>query len=95
MHDTHLIEKIYESISELCWVNSIAKVNALNLEVDEGSHINAPLLLEHLCDRDNSMFGNWTHVHVDYKPFEKLTAVIISIDGETIDSIKHSNETDN
>ncbi|PKM71784.1 MAG: hypothetical protein CVU91_12305 [Firmicutes bacterium HGW-Firmicutes-16] len=95
MHDTHLIEKIYESISELCRVNSIVKVNALDLEVDKGSHINAPLLLEHLCERENSMFGNWTHVHIDYKPFEKLTAVIISIDGESSDSVKHSNETYN
>jgi hypothetical protein len=81
VHDTHLIEKIYESISELCRINSIVKVNGLSIEVDEGSHISAPLLLEHLCDRDSSLFGKWTEINVSYKALERLTAVITSIDG--------------
>ncbi len=81
MHDTHLIEKIYEAISELCRINSIIKVIALDIEVDEGSHIDAALLREHLTDRDGSLFGDWTDVHVIYRHFEKLTAVITNIDG--------------
>lgn len=81
MHDTHLIEKIYGSISELCRLYTIIKVNGLTLELDKSSHIDAPLLLEHLIDRDSTLFGDWTHVIINYKPLEKLTAVITSIDG--------------
>jgi hypothetical protein len=90
VHDTHLIEKIYESIAEICRKNSIVKVNELHIEVDEGSHITEPLLLEHLRDRDNLLFGAWTDMHVDYQPFEKLTAVITSIEGESDDNINQA-----
>ena len=82
MHDTHLIEKIYTSIAKICRENAIIKVRELHIEVDEGSHIDAPLLLAHLSDRDGALFGSWTDIHVDYKPFRKLTAVITGIDGE-------------
>lgn len=82
MHDTHLIEKIYESITEICHQNSMIKVNDLHIEVDKGSHITGPLLLRSLSDRDSSLFGIWTDVHVDYRPYEKLTAVITSIKGD-------------
>ena len=83
MHDTHLVEKIYESIAEICRKHSIVKVHDLHIEVDEGSHITAPLLLDQLSDRDSILFGAWTDIHVDYQPFEKLTAVITSIDGDS------------
>lgn len=82
MHDTHLIEKIYQSIAALCKQNGIVKVNEIEIEVDEGSHIDSPHLLSHLMDRDSEMFGNWTSVHVEHKPYEKLTAVIKKIDGD-------------
>ena len=82
MHDTHLIEKIYQSIAALCKQNGIVKVNEIEIEVDEGSHIEGPHLLSHLMDRDNEMFGNWTSVHLERKPYEKLTAVIKKIDGD-------------
>ena len=82
MHDTHLIEKIYESIAEICNRNSIVKVINLHIELDEESHITAPLLLDQLSDRDGTLFGVWKDIHVDYQPFEKLTAVITSIDGD-------------
>lgn len=83
MHDTHLIEKIYESVADICRQNSIVRVVDLHIEVDEDSHITEPFLLEHLSDRDSSLFGTWTDVHVNYQPFEKLTAVITSIDGDS------------
>ena len=82
MHDTHLIEKIYQSIVALCRQNEIVKVNELEIEVDEGSHIEGEHLLSHLIDRDSAMFGDWTTVHVEHKPYEKLTAIIKSIDGD-------------
>lgn len=87
MHDTHLIEKIYERIAEICRHNSIVKVIELHIEVDEGSHITEPLLREQLCDRDSSLFGDWTDIYVDYQPFEKLTAVITGIDGDSSDFV--------
>lgn len=82
MHDTHLIEKIYQSIATLCRQNKISKVNVLEIEVDEGSHIEGPHLLSHLIDRDSTKFGDWTTVHVEHMLYEKLTAIIKSIDGD-------------
>ena len=82
MHDTHLIEKIYQSIVALCRQNEIIKVHGIDIEVDDGSHIEGPHLLSHLIDRDNTMFGSWTVIHLEHKPFEKLTAVIKGIDGD-------------
>lgn len=82
MHDTHLIEKIYQSIVALCKQNGVIKVNDIVIAVDEGSHIEGPHLLSHLKDRDSTMFGDWTIIHVEHKPYEKLTAVIKSIDGD-------------
>ena len=83
MHDTHLIEKIYQSIVTLCKDNSIVKLNVINLEVDEGSHIEGPHLLSHLKDRDSEMFGDWTVINVVRMPYAKLTAVIKNIDGDS------------
>lgn len=82
MHDTHLIEKIYQSIAAVCRQNKISKVNALELEVDEDSHIQGAHLLSHLIDRDSAMFGQWTRIRVEQRPFDHLTAVIKSIDGD-------------
>jgi Zn finger protein HypA/HybF involved in hydrogenase expression len=83
MHDTHLIDKIYQSIAALCRQNGIIKVNELEIEVDEGSHIEGQHLLSHLIDRDSAMFSDWTTVHVEHKPYEKLTAIIKGIDGDS------------
>ena len=82
MHDTHLIEKIYQSIILICNKNGIVKINEINIEVDEGSHIEGPHLLSHLKDRDSMMFGDWTVINVEHKPYENLTAVLKSIDGD-------------
>ena len=81
MHDTHLIEKIYQSIMTLCKQNAIVKINQISIEVDESSHIEGPHLLSHLIDRDSTMFGDWTVITLTHKPYERLTAIIQSIDG--------------
>ncbi len=81
MHDTHLIEKIYGSIVDLCRQYSITRVNEIWMEVDEDSHIDAQHLLSHLKERDSSLIGDWTVIHVNRQPFEQLTAVIKRIDG--------------
>lgn len=85
MHDTHMIEKMYESISKLCMENNVVRVNEINIEVDEKSHIDSKHMLSHLQDRDNKLFGSWTKVNVTLKPYEKLTAVIKSIDGDVFE----------
>jgi hypothetical protein len=82
VHDTHLLEKIYASVADICRRNKIIKVNELHIEVDDGSHITEQLLLDYLADRDSALFGSWTDMRVDPMPFEKLTAVITSIAGE-------------
>ena len=85
MHDTLLIEKVYQSIAALCAQNGIVKVRALNIEVDMSSHITGDHLLEHLIYRDKRMFDNNTAVTLTQKPFQKLTAVITGIEGDGIE----------
>lgn len=82
MHDTHLIEKMYQSIVDVCIHNGIVKVNEIDIEVDEASHVEGPHLLSHLIERDNKLFSCDTIVNVEHKPYEKLTAIIKSIDGD-------------
>jgi len=82
MHDTHLIEKIYQAIVAVCKEHSIVQVNELCIEVDEGSHIDGPHLLSHLIERDSCLFGSGTVVSVEQGPLPKLSARIKSIDGD-------------
>ena len=83
MHDTHLIEKIYQSIAALCRQSNVLRVHEVEIEVDEGSHMDGPHLLSHLMDRDGVMFGPWTVIHLTHQPYEKLTAIIKRIDGDS------------
>ncbi len=46
-------------------------------------YLSEPHLLSHLIDRDSEMIGNWTSVHFQRKPYEKLTAVIKRMDGDS------------
>ena len=39
-------------------------------------------LLSHSMNCNSEMFGSWTFVHVEHKPYEKLTTVIKRIDGD-------------
>jgi transcriptional regulator NrdR family protein len=83
MHDTFLIEKLYNSISELCKSNMIKKINEIKLIVSLDSHVTGQHMLEHLMERDSTLFGDWTCVYIEKQDIEKLTAMVESINGET------------
>lgn len=83
MHDTFLIEKLYNSISRLCNSNMIKKVDEIKIIVSLDSHVTGEHMLEHLMERDSTLFGNWTCVNIKKQDIEKLTAVVESINGET------------
>lgn len=82
MHDTHLLEKIYNSLSEICDRNSIIKMNELCINVNENSHIDEKSLLQFLKDRDNKLYGDFTRIYIERCEAETLTATIKSIDGD-------------
>lgn len=82
MHDSLLFEKTYQTVSELCEINAIKKVNEIKMIVSMDSHVDAPHMLRHFIERDNALFGDWTNVIVEKREIEKLTAVVESIDGE-------------
>lgn len=82
MHDTHMIEKLYQSVVRLCSQHSIVKVNRLRVEVDEGSHLDGAHLLAHLTQRDSTLFSTETQVELVQKPYDHLTAIITDIDGD-------------
>lgn len=82
MHDTHLLEKIYNSLSELCDINLIVKIHVISIIVNKESHINERGLLGYLKDRDSSLVGDWTKICLERQESEKLTALITSVEGD-------------
>lgn len=83
MHDTHLLEKIYNSLAELCNTNCIAKINEISITVSQDSHINEHNLLDFLKDRDNCLFGDQTKIFIERQQKEELTANINRVEGES------------
>ncbi len=84
MHDSFLIEKIYQAALTLCEKNSISKVLEISLLVSVSSHIEPEHLLSHLIERDNRLFGDWTEVIVEKSAnVEELQAVVNTLCGES------------
>lgn len=85
MHDTHMIEKIYQSIVALCQQNGVKTVTRMRIEVDESSHLDGPHLLAHLYDRDSVLFTPTTEILLSTSPLYILTAIITNLEGESDD----------
>lgn len=85
MHDTFLLKRISESLNKLCNENKIIRVKKLRIITNHNSHIQKNNLYEHLKEENAGLIGEWTDIIVDRQDMENLTAVIDSIEGETID----------
>ena len=83
MHDTFLMERIYESLVNLCKKNNIGRVNKITVTADTKSHINENSLLEYFCTKNPELTENLTKVTIEKKDVGNLMAIIEKIEGES------------
>lgn len=85
MHDTFLLKRISESLSNLIKENEFNKVIKLRIITSQNSHIHKDNLYEHLLLEHNGVVGEWTEILIDRQDIDSLTAVIESIEGEKLE----------
>lgn len=82
MHDTILLNKISDSLTNLCRAHKIKKIKKLSIIVDNNSHVNSDNLHEHLCNVNGNLAGEWTEVIVEKDNLDSQVAILHSIEGE-------------
>lgn len=86
MHDTYLLNKISKSLKDICHESKIEKINQFTLAVNHNSHINEENLREHLKNNNSELIGNALKINVVREDIEDHTAIIHSIQGESLES---------
>ena len=82
MHDTFLLERIYEEMKRLCYKNSIIKLKMVVVGVNKDSHIDQNEFRSFLNERDDSIIGEWTEILIKKEEIEDNTAIIYSLIGD-------------
>lgn len=82
MHDTFLLNKISQSVKEICKDNNIKRVNSLSISVNNKSHVNNSNLYEQFRTDCNDLVGTWTNIHIQRDETPSQTAIILKIEGE-------------
>lgn len=82
MHDTYLIECIYEEIKKLCHKNNITKLELVVIGVNKDSHMDEEEMRCFLEERYDSIIGKWTDILIKKEEIEDNTAIIYSLIGE-------------
>lgn len=88
MHDTFLMERIYEEMKRLCRKNNITKLELLVIGVNKESHLDRDEFYSYLDEKNDSIIGEWTEVLIKKEEIEENTAIIYSLIGE-----RNENET--
>lgn len=83
MHDTLLLNKVSQSLKEICNENKISRIEEFTLVVNHDSHINEENLLEHLKLHNLDIISKELKIEIQKEDIEELTAIIKSIQGET------------
>jgi len=84
MHDTFLLNKISNSLNEICNENKISKIEQFTLIVNHQSHINEENLKEHLKINTPDIISRELNIEIQREDIEEQTAIIYSIQGETL-----------
>lgn len=88
MHDTFLMERIYEEMKRLCCKNNITKLELLVIGVNKESHLDEDEFYSYLNEKNDSIIGEWTEILIKKEEIEENTAIIYSLIGE-----RNENET--
>jgi hydrogenase maturation protease len=85
MHDTYLLNKISQSLKEICTENQIKRIDQFTLVVNHHSHIDESNLQEYLAIHNKNMIGNTLQITIRREDIEDQTAIIHSIQGDTLE----------
>lgn len=86
MHDTYLLNRISQSLKEICEKNRIKRINKFVLVVSHESHINEENLQEHLELNNRQLIAENLEIRIHREDLENQTAIIHSIQGETFEA---------
>jgi len=82
MHDTILLSKISQGLTECCKSKKILKVNKLTVNVNENSHINSCNLYEYLKNYNNDIVDEATKIKIEIEDLPDQVVIISSIEGD-------------
>jgi len=85
MHDTYLLNKIAQSLKDICNEHKLKKIEAFTLVVSHHSHINEESLVEHLEIHCKELIGDDLLIKLQREDIEEQTASIHSLKGETLE----------
>ncbi|AOY75840.1 hypothetical protein [Clostridium formicaceticum] len=85
MHDTYLLNKIAQSLKDICQEHKLKKIEAFTLVVSHHSHVNEESLGEHLEIHSKELMGDDLRIKVRREDIEEQTAIIHSLQGETFE----------
>jgi len=84
MHDTFLLKRLSEELGVLCEANRLSRVTGLRVVTSLNSHVGHDSLYEQLSMDHSKEVGEWTDIIVEKREIDDLTAVIESVEGETL-----------
>ncbi|MBZ2174639.1 hypothetical protein K8M07_05190 [Schnuerera sp. xch1] len=84
MHDTYLLNKISQSLNEICEKNYIKRIDKFTLVVSFQNDIDEVNLQKYLEVNSKDIFGDELEIKIERDDIEDQTAIIHSIQGETL-----------
>lgn len=81
MQDTVLLNKISNSLRELCRSHKIKRIEKLSIIVDKNSNVNSSDLYEYLRGYNRDLVGEWTSIIVEKEQLDREVAILHSIEG--------------
>ncbi len=85
MHDTFLLEKIFQSLKGICHENNIKKINAISFITSMDSHLDEFKICEYFKINKSQLIGEWTKIQIQKQELQEHTAIVHSIEGEFIE----------
>lgn len=82
MQDTYLLDKISNSIKEICNSKNIKRIHEFTIVVNHNSDVNEENLREHLAKHNKEHIDERLIIKIERDDLVEKTAIIHSIQGE-------------
>ncbi|MCT4508504.1 MAG: hypothetical protein N4A48_07040 [Tepidibacter sp.] len=82
MEDTFLINRIYNSLNEICSENNIKRVKNITFVVGDGSDLSKENICDYFEQNKSELIGRWTNINMKIEDFDNNIAIIHSLEGE-------------
>lgn len=82
MEDTFLINRIYNSLNEICRENNIDRVKNITFVVGEDNDLSKENICDYFEQNKSELIGKWTNINMKIENFDNNIAIIHSLEGE-------------